>query len=184
MKWPIEKMPSEQLVQIFALRRGYEPLRADCSVVRSDGVDLQQLLAHEVRSRYASALMTLAIEYLPTEDVSSRTRLVVLPDGSGAIDLPENVVRTGEVKLSSWIAGVSPTAEDDRIVQAQSNQWSRGGRYEPVAVEHENRLYVYSPDPKGDAIERLTVVCMPGINEPYAITEPLLNAIININTEL
>lgn len=177
-------MPSEQLVQMFALRRGYEPLRADCSVVRSDGVDLQQLLAHEVRSRYASALMTLAIECLPTDDVSSQTRLVVLPDGSGVIDLPENAVRTGEVKLSSWVTGVTPTAEDGCIVQSQSNQWSRGGRYEPVAVERGNRLYVYSPDPKGDAVETLMVVRMPGMNEPYAMTEPLLNAIININTEL
>lgn len=184
MRWPVEKISGEQLAQMFALRRGYEPLRADCIINRSDGVDLQQLLAHEVRSRYAAALMTEPIENLPTEDVSSRVMLVVLPDGSGAIDLPENTVRVGEVKLSSWIRSVCPMEADERILQAQSNRWSRGGRYEPVCVRRGERLNVYSPAAGGDAIEMLTVVRMPGKNETYAVTEPLLNAIININTEL
>lgn len=179
MMWPVEKMPIEQLVDMFALRRGFEPLRADCEVSRTDGVDMRQLLEYEVRSRYAGALMTLPIEQLPTEDLSSKVRLVVQSDGSGVIDLPDNTVRVGEVKLSSVRAADAAPP----LVQAQANRWSRGGSYEPVAVLRGNRVYVYSPDRMGDGVELLTVVKMPVTGEPFAVTEPILNA-INMNSEL
>ncbi len=183
MMWPVEKMPIEQLVDMFALRRGFEPLRADCEVSRTDGVDMRQLLEYEVRSRYASALITLPIEQLPTEDLSSKVRLVVQSDGSGVIDLPDNTVRVGEVKLSSWLSSVRAADATHPLVAAQANRWSRGGRYEPVVVLRGNRVYVYSPDRMGDGVESLTVVKMPVTGEPFAVTEPILNA-INMNSEL
>ncbi|MDE7024632.1 MAG: hypothetical protein K2O88_01985 [Paramuribaculum sp.] len=177
MMWPVSKLHPEQLVQIFALRRGFEPLRSDCTVSRTDGVDLHEVMQHEIRSLYAKALMELPLEQLPTENATTQTSLIVLPDGSAVVDLPTGTVRTGEVKLSSWMRSTVPLPADHPVAQIQSNRWSRGLCHEPVAVLRGNRVYLYSPDKQGDAIELLEVVRMPDAESFYAVTEPIMTFI-------
>lgn len=160
------------------MRRGFVPLRADCPVTRTDGVDLAGIFATEVKNCYARALAEMLPEELPLTDVASKCSLVVLPDGCGSVLLPDATVRLGWVKLSSWMRSVMPVAADHPSVVAQGNQWSRGGACNPVAVAHGSTLYLYSPHPQGDAIERLEVVTMPVGNELFALTDPMIEWII------
>lgn len=178
MMWPVVNLPLEQLVERVALRRGYLPLRADCTVTRTDGVDISSLLAIEVKSCYARALATMPFDELPVTDIAYKCSLVVMPDGCGSVLLPENVVRVGWVKLSSWMRSVMAVGADHEAVAAQGNRWSRGGAYNPVAVEHGSTLNLYSPDPQGDAIERLEVVAMPHDIELFALTDPMIEWIM------
>lgn len=174
MMWPISSMSLPQLARLYALRRGYEPLRADCEISREDGVDLDQLMRHEAHGWYVRQLSTLPISDLPVRNVASGCALKMCAGGEGEIVLPSGVVRVAGVRLRSWCHGVEPVASSTPEAEAQANPWCRGGRYAPVAVLRDGYVSVYVPSGANDAVAELNVVMMPDEDGTYLLTPPML----------
>lgn len=52
----------QEMLAQWKLRRALEPLRADCTAQRNDGIDLDRYLTEEMRSWYLRMLDTAPVE--------------------------------------------------------------------------------------------------------------------------
>lgn len=173
--WPVINLTLKQLAEMYALRRGYEPLRADCDISRTDGVDLEQLMEAEAVAWYVGQLTTLPVGQLPVVDVAVQCTLAVNSDGAGSLTLPPGCVAVESVQLRSWAHPVTPLNDGTSyMAEAQANKWARGGQHSPVAVLCGDTLCLYSPSRQGDRVESLRVAKMPAEGEPYPLTPPML----------
>lgn len=50
-------LSENQMIDLWLLRKGFEPLREDCRIERSDGADLRSLARTECRLWYENLLL-------------------------------------------------------------------------------------------------------------------------------
>ena len=176
------KLTHDEMLQLWKLVNAYEPLRADCTVTRSDGIDLDGLLTVEMQAWYDNLLDTAPIEMLCPHDISSRAILTININGHAEIELPADCRRLIEVKLSCWHRPAAIIAEPDAAtINRQSSPFTRGGAMEPVALMLHGRLMLYSiPDGTTSIprVERLIAVTKPQ-DGTYELAE---RAILDIKT--
>lgn len=85
------KLTKEEMLRRRRIADGLEPLRTDCTIARTDGIDIDAYLATELRRRYLHLLDHAPRELLATENLSGDTdsRKVALDETEGAqIDVP------------------------------------------------------------------------------------------------
>ena len=156
------KLSSNEMLAQWKLRRGFEPLRADCVITRSDGVDLDALLRLEMRDWYLSLLNTAPIEMLATTNIAGEIALAKNDDSTATVILPQNCRRIVEFQLSGWDRPariVDDTDSYDALLQ--DNPFSRGGCAQPVVVKRHNMLYIYSLPPGNVSVIRAMAVMEP-----------------------
>lgn len=145
----IIELTEQQMVDKWLLRKGFEPLRSDCQIVRSDGVNLREIARQECELWYEKILREAPAELLPTENLANDSSIVLSTCIAGSIlfTLPERVVRPVGVKLSSWFRAADVVDEDSAAARLQYNPYLRGGMEHPVAVHHklQHRLELFSP---------------------------------------
>ncbi len=168
---------SEMLAQ-WKLRRVLEPLRDDCAAVRRDGIDLDRLLALEMRDWYLQLLDTAPAELTGVTDIAADVDVVMQPDGSGVVALPEGCRRVVAVTMKGWRRGATVVTDPDSpLAMLQTCRHSRGGTVMPVAVVDGSVLRLYTP-PDGDAAEITELKC---VMEPpegvYRMDERALSSI-------
>lgn len=170
------RLSPEEMLRIWKLRRYHEPLRADCEVTRTDGLDLDRLQTMELREWYLKLLDTAEPELLEVKDIAKDVALKRRPDGSATIMLPEECRRVIEVSLEGWRQPARLTTQGSALAQLQQSEFSRGGTMEPVAVVHSGYIHLYSP-PSGTAVIGTLKCISEPLNGEYVMDELLLETI-------
>ncbi len=153
-------LTTEEFLAAWLLRRGLEPLRTDCRIMREDGIDLPRLERTAMEAWFSRQLREAPAWMLALVDVSAQARLSLLPDGIGRVTLPPGTVRVLSVEMSGWSRPALVVADTGHPrYAAQHNPFSRGGTNNPVAVQTaEDTLLLYTPAKDG-AITRLEAIC-------------------------
>ena len=176
-------LTSEEFLALWRLRRGLEPLRNDCRIVRTDGIDLSALERTTMEAWFARQLREAPVSRLAPVDISAAVSVTAAPDGSGVIELPESAVRVIAVDMDGWARTARiVTNAADPLHAAQLNPMSRGGSNAPVAVVEPGRLRLYTPPP-GAALTRLTVIEEPA-DGLYTFDSSLLDFIPKLTDRL
>lgn len=148
-------LTANEMLDIWRMRRALLPLREDCVVGRSDGIDVDMLLRYEMRQWYATLLDTAPPEMLVLTDIAREVAPVLLDDGSVEVALPGGCRRVIEVMLEGWVRQATLTRPETPLARRQANPYSRGRTEMPVAVVNSSRLTLYSA-PAGVARPRLS----------------------------
>lgn len=90
------------MLDLWRLRRGLQPQRTDCTVVRTDGVDIDGLLGRQIDDWYLNLLDTAPVEMLPVTEMRTRVEPVLDENGSVDVILPDVCRRLVSVKLKGW----------------------------------------------------------------------------------
>lgn len=166
----------EEMLAIWMRRHFFEPLRADCVMSRSDGVDLEAIAVDEMRRWYVRMLGEAPAGMLAPVDIALTVAMRRTPQDTGIIMLPDNVVRVLAVKLSGWEREAAIVTGGSAMCRLQGNRYSRGGVANPVAVlSPGGRLELFSlgSEVSVPMVETLLVVEDPG-PERYVMDERLL----------
>lgn len=176
-------LTSEEFLALWRLRRGLEPLRNDCRIVRTDGVDLSELERSEMESWFALQLRQAPADRLAPVDIAASVSVGREPDGAGIVELPDGVVRVVAVDMDGWARTARIISDPaDPLCAAQLNPFSRGGANAPVAVAEPGRLRLYTPQP-GAALTRLSVIMEP-MDAFYTFDSSLLDLIPKLTDRL
>ena len=141
-------LTENEMTRLWLLRKGYEPLRSDCRIRRSDGADLQAIAREECRLWMERLLAegdpSLLIPHdLAQESVLSMSMTLV---PSLIVRLPEDVVRPLGVKLRSWLSPATIHEAGTPGARRLYLPYQGGGVVNPGAVIHpDNRLELFSP---------------------------------------
>lgn len=156
------KLDEAEMLELWRLVRGFEPLRADMSVERTDGVDLDRLLRVEMRQWYERQLATLPAESLPEEDLAGEVKATTTADGAWRVELPERCLGVRVVKLASWSRNGRIEADGDGpTARNQRSEYLRGSASNPVVLTSGRELRLYMPAGAGDRIESLRCSVRP-----------------------
>lgn len=138
-------LSTPEMLSQWRLRRQLEPLRSDCTVLRSDGIDLERLLTAEMRDWYLTLLDTAPLEMLAVTDIAGETALQV--NGSdnchATVLLPERCRRVVSVMLGNWQRPAVVTAPGSVLARCQDSPYSRASAHSPVAVLEPGQLRLY-----------------------------------------
>lgn len=164
------------MLALWKRRHFLEPLRADCLISRSDGVDIDAAAGDEMRQWYLKMLSEAPVGLLSVSDVALAVTIRRTAAGTGEISLPDNVVRVVSVRLGGWERAAEIVEAGSGVSRLQGNPFSRGGVVRPVAVVYPGgRLELFSlgSSVSVPVVETLLVVEDPG-QERYVMDEALL----------
>lgn len=177
-------LSSDEMLAQWKLRRGFAPLRTDCVLSRSDGVDLDALLRLEMRDWYLNLLDTAPTRLLSLTSIADEIAIMAHDDNTATVTLPKYCRRLVEFQLDGWTRPATITTPDTRLARLQDNRFSRGGCESPVVVCHSNRLRIYSlPSNSTPTIIRAIAVMEPA-NGNYEMDESALATISKIENTL
>ncbi|MDE6490780.1 MAG: hypothetical protein K2L49_06440 [Muribaculaceae bacterium] len=126
---------SQQMLEEWKLRRAIGPMRADCTVTRSDGIDLDALLTAEMRGWYLRLLDTAPPEMLAPEDISALVEITIdSTTGALIVILPPQCRRVIEVKLKGWTTPAAPRQPDRYLSRLTANPFTSPDIHRPVAI--------------------------------------------------
>lgn len=165
----------------WKLRHYMEPLREDCEVTRYDGVNVDSLIALEMRDWYLHLLDTAPLRMVPVKDLASETAQIDRSEtGAVVVKLPENVRRVVSVNIQGCSEDIVPITDmNDYRLSLQKSEFSRGGICEPVAVlSVGGSLTVYCKDEFGKlpVVEHIYAVVAPEA-DTYVFDESALSTI-------
>ncbi len=158
------QLSEQEMMRLWLLRKGYEPLRSDCQIERSDGADLQAIARGECRLWYERLLAEAPAEMLVLHDLSQSSDIKISITNRQAIQvtLPKDCIRPIAVKLVSWYAPAKIVKADSPLAARQYADYGCGGIVHPVAIWHpDNRLELFSPsyeDADSDILQYLRCV--------------------------
>ncbi len=128
-------LDQSEMLALWKRRHFIEPLRADCTIERTDGIDLDARLREEMRAWYLDLLRHGPVEALAPAEIAGECRAVVSPEGVTELILPTGVERVLSVQLSGWCRAATVIADPRHpAVRLQENPFSRGGVEAPVAI--------------------------------------------------
>jgi hypothetical protein len=168
-----------QMLDLWRRIRAVEPLRLDCTVERTDGVDLDATLTNEMRAWYLHLLHTAPPSMLCPMDMTAQARVVAAGDGSAAsVSLPaeSGVVRVLAVRFSAWPAAVAPCAAVERVMRLAANPFCSEMREAAVTPDGA----VVASGAQGATLTELLCVVDHG-EEVYQFDDSALIEICNYN---
>ena len=161
----------EEMLNEWKIRNHYMPMRRDCVVERSDGVDLDALLLRQIETAYARLLREAPVDCLPVEDVADECATTVNDDLSVVIMLPERAARFVEVRLKGWSRAVTRmTPADSALASLQENRFLHGGPACPVCVEGVRSVTAYTAPTADVRLDSVLAVARPA-DGGYALDE-------------
>ncbi len=130
---------------------GLEPLRADCTVERTDGIDIDTVLETELRRRYLDLLDHGDRSLVAADNIAATVSCVRNEDpgtGGAHIAAPAMCRRIFDVRLSGWLRAVEvrPPDEADTIISRQQNPYTAATAAHPVAVFTRGAVAGSAPD--------------------------------------
>lgn len=154
-------LSTEEMLGVWKLKRYFEPLRSDCEITRTDGVDLERLQMMEMREWYLNLLDNGNLSLVEVSDIARDVALKHQDDGSATIMLPAECRKVVEVKLEGWNRAAIIVNPASPIAALQLSPYSRGRAEEPVAVAHQGYLHIYTPASTASRIASLKCVLEP-----------------------
>ncbi len=180
---PVVTLTAEQMLSRWKLSRYFEPLRSDCLITRTDGIDLDRLLMQEIDAWYITQLHSLPIEHLPLTDITARLSPIRTDDGAAMVALPDDVLRIASVMVDGWLRPPQIITDmSTPMAMAQSSPMARGGCAAPVVVVTQRRMMLYTPPPGDISLSSVSAVVLPHDNT-YYLTPTLLSDITLNNNE-
>ena len=141
----------DMMMDQWRLRRGVEPLRADSTLERAYGIDMDRLLQAEMDSWYAHLLDTAPPSMLAPVNLASTLELTALTGlpGGAQTRLPSEVRRVFSVRLAHWLSAVSPVPLDSarHLLRCQSNPFTAATPQAPLAVLSGSQLMMFPATP-------------------------------------
>ncbi len=124
-----------QMLERRRLAGGLEPLRSDCSIEYTDGIDVDRLLEQDLRARYVWMLDHADLSCLAVEAVTG-VKESIAPSGGTRLRLPAACRRALVVEIEGWerSAKVLPAAMFDKILSWQDNTFRAATARRPIAV--------------------------------------------------
>lgn len=170
----------QEMLKRRRLAAGLEPLRTDCTVELTEGLDVDRMLLDGLRKWYLTLLDTAPREMLAPDHIRSNMLYPVEGKAGGVrIMLPAACRRVFDLKLQHWSrpAPVLPRTELDTVVSRQLNPYTAATCDRPVAVyvpgaEGADAVYAW-PAGAGAKVETLCGVLDPG-EEAYVLDESAL----------
>lgn len=128
-------LDQSEMLALWKRRHFIEPLRADCLIERTDGIDIDARCREEMRAWYLDLLRHGPVEALAPAEIASDCRAVVSPEGVAELILPAGVERILSVQLSGWSRPATVITDPRHpAARLQENPFSRGGAEAPVAI--------------------------------------------------
>lgn len=156
------------MIARWRLHRYHEPLRNDCSVTRTDGIDLDAIIVAEMEAWYFNLLDTAPPDLLVTADIATEVAMSRDREGVARIPLPTGVRRVIDVGVSSWPCPAQIVTDPHSVTaRRQRHKFTRAGTSSPVALHSGGVLTLYSVPPQG----RLTTLTV--VRDPEPGTYPL-----------
>lgn len=163
-----------RLLEEWKLRSRLEPLRTDCVMTRTDGLDIDTYLLRELRAWYLRQLATAPVDTLPLTDIAPLLTMTRAPDGAGLVNLPDGCLRVVSVEMDGWHRpAVIVTDPECTEAVAQTSPYSRGGVCRPVAVIYPGRMMLYTPPAYTAGPSSVLAVTLPP-EGTYPLTESML----------
>lgn len=130
-----------------------QPVRRSCTIERTDGIDVDELLLIHIRQWYAHLLLSASDSVVPVEEVKdSLVEYSVLPGGVVSVKVPPHCVRPVEWKLSAWQKSVTLFLQPGIGEEAYlHSEWTRPGVCDPAAVDYGDHLLLFSL-PEGESL--------------------------------
>lgn len=118
---------------------GLEPLLADCAIERTDGIDVDAILADELRKRYLDLLDRGDRSLVAADNIAATASCVSDGDelaGGARVSLPALCRRVFDIQLRGWSRAVEvrPADEAEAIISRQQNPYTAASAAHPVAV--------------------------------------------------
>lgn len=160
---PIITLSTSEALARWKLLRHFEPLLPNAAVVRSDGVSIDDLLLHQLRSWHLSTLLSAPAHLLPQHDIAAQVSLARTPSGAAVAALPPDCLRICSVMLRGWSQPahiVTDLSSSEAL--AQASPYARGGCAQPVAIVARGSIFLFSPPPGDLALSSLSIVRNPG----------------------
>lgn len=181
------KLTKAQMLAQWKLRQMFEPLRADCTVSRSGGVDLDSYAALEMRRWYVGLLAEAPLELLAPKDFTLTAQLRRGDAGNGILPLPAGTVRVARVKLMGWTrpARIITDPFSPEALAMSGNRFARPGRDNPAAIvmpDGNLHLYPLSESTLLPAVQELWCVTDGGENSDYEFDERAWSLLPNNET--
>lgn len=141
-------LTENEMTRLWLLRKGYEPLRSDCRIRRSDGADLERIARGECRLWMERLLAegdpSLLVPHDLAQEMSLSMSMTLVP--SLILRLPGEVVRPLGVKLRSWLSPATIHRAGTPGAKRLYLPYQGGGVVAPGAVIHpDNRLELFGP---------------------------------------
>ncbi len=169
-------LTSDEMLERWRLYRAMEPLRADCVVERTDGLDIDTILRIQMRAWYLDLLDFADPVRLAPVDVAPRSMLLPEADGSAVITLPPDCRRLLELKVEGWEIPATLTVPGTQLALEQMNPYTRGSCHAPVAVVNRFRCRIYPLPSPGAAIEWALAAVAPA-DGSYSMDDSALGLI-------
>lgn len=154
----------EEMLRRRRLAAGLEPSFTELAIERTDGLDVNGMLAEELRQWYAGLLAGGDRSFLAVDSIAPAAAVVLTdpPAGGIRIALPENCRRVFDIRLRHWNrpATVEKAEELDRAYRRQLNSYTAATPDNPVAVSDGNHIYAWP------AAAGTTIASLSGVNDP------------------
>lgn len=168
-------LTTEQLLTHWRRHRLYEPVApggAELSLTLSPGTEA--CMAARLECAYARAVSEAPADEMPLTDIASRLTLAVSTDGAARTELPRGVLRIVSVECSGWYAPARiATPADTTLIARQTNIYSRGTPWQPVAIVYPQHMLLYGCT-AADTVSRCMAVVAPEPDSGFTLTPALL----------
>lgn len=160
-------LTKQQMLERLRTSAGLEPLRADCRIEITDGIDVDAVLLPRARARYLELLDTADSRFLAPENMASVCSATASAPADGIlIALPSSCRRVFALRMEGWKKAVEVLPSDrlDIVINRQQNPFRRATVEKPVAVlcpGAEIRVMAW-PSALVPRIETITGVIDPG----------------------
>lgn len=115
---------------------GFGHIRSDCNLSQTDGVDVDALIADNIRQWYLELLRNGARELLEGTAVAVTASTPLGGAGGARLEVPARCVRVLSVRLKGWHHAVEPlgAAKLEQTMLRQLNPYTAATVRSPVAV--------------------------------------------------
>ncbi|MDE6101012.1 MAG: hypothetical protein K2G01_08200 [Paramuribaculum sp.] len=169
-------LTADSMLRLWKTAKGFEPLRTDCIISRSDGPDLDRILTLQMRSWYVGQLMNGQLRDLPLTDIGPTLSFDEKTAGCVSALLPERCLRVASADCDKWERpAIIINDRECADAVAQTNPFARAGEARPVAIADSGRLTLYPAT--GGTTPRIMAVMLPDSDDIYRLTPSMLASI-------
>lgn len=142
------ELSESEMLDLWKTMMQLQPAHYGCTIERTDGIDIDELLLIHIRKWYASLLLSAPDGIVPVEDVKDRLSVMVADNGVVTAMVPPECVRPVEWKLKVWQKSVTLFLQPNVPEAAYlHNEWTRPGVCDPAAIDYGNRILLFTlPD--------------------------------------
>ena len=172
------ELSESEMLDLWKTMMQLQPAHYGCTIERTDGIDIDELLLIHIRKWYASLLLSAPDGIVPVEDVKDRLSVMVADNGVVTAMVPPECVRPVEWKLKAWQKSVTLFLQPNVPEAAYlHNEWTRPGVCDPAAVDYGNRILLFTlPDGELPIFDMARCVVRP-TNGKYILHASVLESL-------